>query len=241
MKIIISIYINPNQYIMLNDILNDNIIIQLYLDILRDFKNTIYFIFNIIKDKININNTKGNHCIEFCFIILYLINIVYSNHNDVLNIFLNNSKFNKNILFMEKYKHIFSKYNKIYKILFEATKSKPYDDVKIYDQMKNILYGKKKNNFVKKSNKHKKNNRNNTPNLENNNNNNVNSFFVPHKGKNYNYLKYIRNELLQKQVQEIQEGGEYSHVYVLLFFYLLTTRCIKIYEYTSDLQNIIFF
>ncbi|ETW48062.1 hypothetical protein PFMALIP_03927 [Plasmodium falciparum MaliPS096_E11] len=241
MKIIISIYINPNQYIMLNDILNDNIIIQLYLDILRDFKNTIYFIFNIIKDKININNTKGNHCIEFCFIILYLINIVYSNHNDVLNIFLNNSKFNKNILFMEKYKHIFSKYNKIYKILFEATKSKPYDDVKIYDQMKNILYGKKKNNFIKKSNKHKKNNRNNTPNLENNNNNNVNSFFVPHKGKNYNYLKYIRNELLQKQVQEIQEGGEYSHVYVLLFFYLLTTRCIKIYEYTSDLQNIIFF
>ncbi|SOV17018.1 conserved Plasmodium protein, unknown function [Plasmodium sp. gorilla clade G2] len=250
-KIVISIYLNHNQYIMLNDILYDNNIIELYIDILKDFKNTIYFIFNTIKDKNNVNNAKGNHSLQFCLIILYLINIVYSNHNDVLNIFLSNSKFNKKIFFLDKYKNIFSQYNNMYNILFKHTKSKTYDDIKMYAQLKNNMYSKSLH-LKKTNNKHKnykngiiiKDKGNNHNNIHNNNDNNdddVNSFFFMKKEKNYNYLKYIRNDLLQKQIQEKEEGGEYSLVYVLLFFYHLTTRFIKIYDYTCDLNNMVFF
>ncbi|SCN63488.1 conserved Plasmodium protein, unknown function [Plasmodium chabaudi adami] len=213
-KMVIYMYLYP---LKCNSIMNDKIeaqtIIDIYTNILTDYKNILYYCISTI------NNSKKNKLYNFCLAIIYIINLIYTNHNTILKAFPQN---NDNIITFKKYKDIFIQYKKIFQKLCQLHK----DDIATEKKIHTIVCSIKM--FAKES--------------------NINNYNKKQNGisKQCEMLNMCVNKTVGKKeiykflYNEITET-DYCYTTVFSYFYTLTKRIIQIYDFPNILTDIIFY
>ncbi|CRG97009.1 conserved Plasmodium protein, unknown function [Plasmodium gallinaceum] len=222
-KMVIYLYLNSDKCNLLNDYIESKTIVDFYIKIIRDYKNSFYYCFYAINN--NKNNQKNSQ--NLCLVIIYLINIIYTSHNDVLKVFDNNT--NK-CTYFKKYKDIFYHYHKILDNVFKNNKDNSFIKMKRKTILLNNMSTKNYNSLIEKKKKKK------SLNMDYKNISNQNK--ISSNDQNYSDInKYIKNYLLNKIINE----KEYSFCYCISFIYTLINRSIRLYDYDTILNDIIFY
>ncbi|CAD2114255.1 hypothetical protein YYG_00549 [Plasmodium vinckei petteri] len=213
-KMVIYLYLYP---LKCNSILNDKIeaqtIIDIYTNILSDYKNILYYCLSTI------NNSKKNKLYNFCLAIIYIINLIYTNHNTILKAFPQN---NDSIIAFKKYRDIFLQYKKIFQRLSHHCKDNTTTEgkirtivcsIKMFAKERNINnYNKKKNGISEQCAM-------------------LNMCVNTTTGKKEIY-KFLYNEITET---------DYCYTTVFSYFFTLTKRIIQIYDFPNILTDIIFY
>ncbi|CAD2105656.1 conserved Plasmodium protein, unknown function [Plasmodium vinckei brucechwatti] len=213
-KMVIYLYLYP---LKCNSILNDKIeaqtIIDIYTNILSDYKNILYYCISTI------NNSKKNKLYNFCLAIIYIINLIYTNNNTILKVFPQN---NDNIIAFKKYRDIFLQYKKIFQKLSHHCKDNIATEGKIRTIVCSIKMFAKENNI---------NNYNKKKNGISEQCAMLNMCVNTTTGKKEIY-KFLYNEITET---------DYCYTTVFSYFYTLTKRIIQIYDFPNILTDIIFY
>ncbi|CRH02799.1 conserved Plasmodium protein, unknown function [Plasmodium relictum] len=223
-KIIIYLYLNSDKCNILNDYIEHKTIVDFYIKIMRDYKNSIYYCFYTINNRKN--NKKNSQ--NLCLVVIYLINLIYTSHNDILKIFDNNT--NKCVYF-KKYKDIFYQYHKMLDNLFKNNQYNSFIQTKMKSVFLNNISTKNNNNSINK----KKSILN--KNFDPNKTFNKNKILSNNDHKFYDPSKYIKNYLLNKIIDE----DDYSFCFIISFIYTLIYRSIRLYDYRPLLSEAIFY
>lgn len=213
-KMVIYMYLYPLKckYI-LNDKIEAQTIIDIYTNILTDYKNILYYCISII------NNSKKNKLYNFCLAIMYIINLIYTNHNTILRVFPQN---NENITSFKKYKDIFLQYKKIFQKIFQIYKNEENPENKIRAIICNTNMLGKEDNI-------------------NNYNKKKNGILKQCATLNMCANKNIeKKEIYKFLYQEITET-DYCFTTLFSYFYILTKRIIQIYDFPNILTDVIFY
>ncbi|KJP88695.1 hypothetical protein AK88_01576 [Plasmodium fragile] len=261
LKIITFLYLNPSTtYGLLNDSVQFSTILDLYSNVLNDYKNVLHLCFTIISNKKN-NKTIMN---TFCLAVIYLVNLLHSNHNDIMNVFPENAK-NNNCPLIKKYKDVFSMYRKVFDALFKLSAGPAFNLSKVkLSVLSNLSSGKFNNHFVSKREKKRKEKwaqRQNYTTKEgqtregmdahtNNADQNEEDLHSKNRHREANNLisqwlakkksQWRKQELVQLTYRTISEH-DYSCFVVFSFLYILTRRFIRLYDFSPVLHDIVFY
>ncbi|CAA9991166.1 conserved Plasmodium protein, unknown function [Plasmodium knowlesi strain H] len=260
LKIITFLHLNPSTTCgLLNDSVQLRAILDLYSHVLKDYRNVLHLCFTVISNKKN-NKTVMN---TFCFAIIYLVNLLHANHNDIMDAFPDSAK-NNSPLF-KKYKDVFSMYHKVFDALFKLNEEPAFSLSKVkLAVLGNLSSGRFNNHFLSKREKQRKEkwahrqnyatkegetrdgqnaHRNNADqNEEDSHRSNL------HRGANHLITEWLakkkghlsKQELVQLTYRTLTEH-DYSCYIVFSFLNMLTRKFIRLYDFPPILHDIVFY
>ncbi|ANQ10986.1 Uncharacterized protein PCOAH_00052980 [Plasmodium coatneyi] len=260
LKIITCLHLNPSTTCgLLNDSVQLSTILDLYSHVLRDYRNVLHLCFTIISNKKN-NKTVMN---TFCLVVIYLVNLLHANHNDIMDVFPESGK-NNSPLF-KKYKDVFSMYNKVFDAMFKLSEEPAFSLSKVkLAVLCNLSSGKFNNHFMSKREKQRKEkwvHRQNhatkegqtrdgqdghvdnadqnegdshRKNFHHEGNHLITAWLAKKKGH------MSKQELVQLTYRTVTEQ-DYSCFVVFSFLYMLTRRFIRLYDFSPILHEIVFY
>ncbi|SBT81053.1 conserved Plasmodium protein, unknown function [Plasmodium malariae] len=123
-KMFTYLYLYPKKCaFLLNDHVNAKDIMEFYTRILNNYKNSLYCCFYEINKKKNAKSWQN-----FCLVIIYLVNFIYTSHKSILNVF---PRITSNYILFKKYKDVFLHYHKIFDTLFKFNQDSNLTNMKI--------------------------------------------------------------------------------------------------------------
>ncbi|GAB69200.1 hypothetical protein PCYB_146290 [Plasmodium cynomolgi strain B] len=259
LKIITCLHLNPSStYSLLNDSVQLSTILDLYSHVLRDYKNILHLCFTVISNKKN-NKTVLN---TFCLAIIYLVNLLHANHNDILNVFPESTKNNSSLF--KKYRDVFSMYRKLFDAMFKLSEEPSFSLSKVkLAVFCNLSSGRFNNHFVSKREKQRKEkwmyrqnyatkegqtrdgqiahthnaDQNKAASDSTNLHREANNLIVEWLAKKKGHIS--KQELVQLTYRTVTEH-DYSCFVVFSFLYMLTRRFIRLYDFSPVLHDIVF-
>ncbi|KMZ96759.1 hypothetical protein PVNG_02778 [Plasmodium vivax North Korean] len=265
LKIITFLHLNPNTTGgLLNDSVQLSTILDLYSHLLRDYKNVLHFCFSVISNKRN-NKTVMN---TFCLATIYLVNLLHSNHHDIMDVFPESAQ-NNSPLF-KKYRDVFSMYRRVFDALFRLGEDPLFSLPKVkLTVLCNISSGRFHNHFVSKREKQRKEKwahrqsyatkegqtreaqtreghnanahnaeQNKATPYSTNRPREANNLIAEWLAKKKGHMS--KHELVQLTYRTVTEHDYFCFV-VFSFLYMLTRRFIKMFDFSPVLHEIVFY